>query len=149
MSEPPDLSLEGVEHRSLTEFTEQAYLNYSVCVIMDRVLLHIGGGLKPVQRRIIYAASELGLDADSKHKKSTHIVGDVPGKFHPHGDSACYEVMVPMARPFSYHYSLMDGQDNRGAPDDPKSLAAMCYTGACLSCYSEAPLNELGQGTVD
>lgn len=114
MSESLDLSLEGVERRSLAEFTEQAYLNYSMYVIMDRALPHIGDGLKPVQRRIVYAMSELGLDADSKHKKSARTVGDVLGKFHPHGDSACYEAMVLMAQPFSYRYPLVDGQGNWG-----------------------------------
>ena len=149
MSESLDLSLEGVERRSLADFTEQAYLNYSMYVIMDRALPHIGDGLKPVQRRIIYAMSELGLDADSKHKKSARTVGDVLGKFHPHGDSACYEAMVLMAQPFSYRYTLVDGQGNWGAPDDPKSFAAMRYTEARLSRYSEVLLSELGQGTVD
>ncbi|WP_395501652.1 DNA topoisomerase IV subunit A [Ectopseudomonas mendocina] len=149
MSESLDLSLEGVERRSLADFTEQAYLNYSMYVIMDRALPHIGDGLKPVQRRIVYAMSELGLDADSKHKKSARTVGDVLGKFHPHGDSACYEAMVLMAQPFSYRYTLVDGQGNWGAPDDPKSFAAMRYTEARLSRYSEVLLNELGQGTVD
>jgi topoisomerase-4 subunit A len=149
MSETLDLSLEGVERRSLADFTEQAYLNYSMYVIMDRALPHIGDGLKPVQRRIIYAMSELGLDADSKHKKSARTVGDVLGKFHPHGDSACYEAMVLMAQPFSYRYTLVDGQGNWGAPDDPKSFAAMRYTEARLSRYSEVLLSELGQGTVD
>ncbi len=118
-------------------------------VIMDRALPHIGDGLKPVQRRIIYAMSELGLDADSKHKKSARTVGDVLGKFHPHGDSACYEAMVLMAQPFSYRYTLVDGQGNWGAPDDPKSFAAMRYTEARLSRYSEVLLSELGQGTAD
>src|SRR5471032_3331285 len=128
MSDSLDLSLDGVERRSLADFTEQAYLNYSMYVIMDRALPHIGDGLKPVQRRIVYAMSELGLDADSKHKKSARTVGDVLGKFHPHGDSACYEAMVLMAQPFSYRYTLVDGQGNWGAPDDPKSFAAMRYT---------------------
>ena len=149
MSETLDLSLDGVERRSLADFTEQAYLNYSMYVIMDRALPHIGDGLKPVQRRIVYAMSELGLDADSKHKKSARTVGDVLGKFHPHGDSACYEAMVLMAQPFSYRYTLVDGQGNWGAPDDPKSFAAMRYTEARLSRYSEVLLTELGQGTVD
>ncbi|WP_017939435.1 DNA topoisomerase IV subunit A [Zestomonas thermotolerans] len=149
MSESLDLSLEGVERRSLAEFTEQAYLNYSMYVIMDRALPHIGDGLKPVQRRIVYAMSELGLDADAKHKKSARTVGDVLGKFHPHGDSACYEAMVLMAQPFSYRYTLIDGQGNWGAPDDPKSFAAMRYTEARLSRYAELLLSELGQGTVD
>ncbi|MBA1202882.1 DNA topoisomerase IV subunit A [Pseudomonas capeferrum] len=149
MSDPLELSLDGVERRSLADFTEQAYLNYSMYVIMDRALPHIGDGLKPVQRRIVYAMSELGLDADSKHKKSARTVGDVLGKFHPHGDSACYEAMVLMAQPFSYRYTLVDGQGNWGAPDDPKSFAAMRYTEARLSRYSEVLLSELGQGTVD
>ena len=149
MSDTLDLSLEGVERRSLADFTEQAYLNYSMYVIMDRALPHIGDGLKPVQRRIVYAMSELGLDADAKHKKSARTVGDVLGKFHPHGDSACYEAMVLMAQPFSYRYTLVDGQGNWGAPDDPKSFAAMRYTEARLSRYSEVLLSELGQGTVD
>ena len=149
MSESLDLSLDGVERRSLVDFTEQAYLNYSMYVIMDRALPHIGDGLKPVQRRIVYAMSELGLDADAKHKKSARTVGDVLGKFHPHGDSACYEAMVLMAQPFSYRYTLVDGQGNWGAPDDPKSFAAMRYTEARLSRYSEVLLTELGQGTVD
>ena len=149
MTQPVDLSLEGVERRSMAEFTEQAYLNYSMYVIMDRALPHIGDGLKPVQRRIVYAMSELGLDADSKYKKSARTVGDVLGKFHPHGDSACYEAMVLMAQPFSYRYPLVDGQGNWGAPDDPKSFAAMRYTEARLARYSEVLLTELGQGTVD
>ena len=149
MTQSYDLSLEGVERRSMAEFTEQAYLNYSMYVIMDRALPHIGDGLKPVQRRIIYAMSELHLDADSKHKKSARTVGDVLGKYHPHGDSACYEAMVLMAQPFSYRYPLVDGQGNWGAPDDPKSFAAMRYTEARLARYSEVLLTELGQGTVD
>ena len=149
MSDSLELSLDGVERRSLADFTEQAYLNYSMYVIMDRALPHIGDGLKPVQRRIIYAMSELGLDADAKHKKSARTVGDVLGKFHPHGDSACYEAMVLMAQPFSYRYTLVDGQGNWGAPDDPKSFAAMRYTEARLSRYAEVLLSEVGQGTVD
>lgn len=149
MNHSADLSLDGVERRSLADFTEQAYLNYSMYVIMDRALPHIGDGLKPVQRRIVYAMSELGLNADAKHKKSARTVGDVLGKFHPHGDSACYEAMVLMAQPFSYRYTLIDGQGNWGAPDDPKSFAAMRYTEARLSRYSEVLLAELGQGTVD
>lgn len=149
MSDSLELSLDGVERRSLADFTEQAYLNYSMYVIMDRALPHIGDGLKPVQRRIVYAMSELGLDADAKHKKSARTVGDVLGKFHPHGDSACYEAMVLMAQPFSYRYTLVDGQGNWGAPDDPKSFAAMRYTEARLSRYAEVLLSELGQGTVD
>ncbi|WP_457254121.1 DNA topoisomerase IV subunit A [Pseudomonas juntendi] len=149
MSDSLELSLDGVERRSLADFTEQAYLNYSMYVIMDRALPHIGDGLKPVQRRIVYAMSELGLDADAKHKKSARTVGDVLGKFHPHGDLACYEAMVLMAQPFSYRYTLVDGQGNWGAPDDPKSFAAMRYTEARLSRYAEVLLSEVGQGTVD
>ncbi|MGY4525411.1 DNA topoisomerase IV subunit A [Pseudomonas sp. TE21394] len=149
MSDSLELSLDGVERRSLADFTEQAYLNYSMYVIMDRALPHIGDGLKPVQRRIVYAMSELGLDADAKHKKSARTVGDVLGKFHPHGDSACYEAMVLMAQPFSYRYTLVDGQGNWGAPDDPKSFAAMRYTEARLSRYAEVLLSEVGHGTVD
>lgn len=149
MSDSLDLSMEGVERRALSSFTEEAYLNYSMYVIMDRALPHIGDGLKPVQRRIIYAMSELGLSATSKHKKSARTVGDVLGKYHPHGDSACYEAMVLMAQPFSYRYPLVDGQGNWGAPDDPKSFAAMRYTEARLARYSEVLLTELGQGTVD
>lgn len=149
MSDSLDLSMDGIERRSLASFTEEAYLNYSMYVIMDRALPHIGDGLKPVQRRIIYAMSELGLSASSKHKKSARTVGDVLGKYHPHGDSACYEAMVLMAQPFSYRYPLVDGQGNWGAPDDPKSFAAMRYTEARLARYSEVLLSELGQGTVD
>ena len=133
----------------LRTFTEKAYLNYSMYVIMDRALPFIGDGLKPVQRRIIYAMSELGLNAAAKFKKSARTVGDVLGKFHPHGDSACYEAMVLMAQPFSYRYPLVDGQGNWGAPDDPKSFAAMRYTESRLSKISEILLTELGQGTVD
>lgn len=143
------LSLEGVERRPLHSFTEEAYLNYSMYVIMDRALPHIGDGLKPVQRRIVYAMSELGLSALAKYKKSARTVGDVLGKYHPHGDSACYEAMVLMAQPFSYRYPLVDGQGNWGAPDDPKSFAAMRYTESRLTRFSEVLLNELGQGTTD
>lgn len=149
MNDLTEMSFEGVERQSLAEFTEQAYLNYSMYVIMDRALPHVGDGLKPVQRRIVYAMSELGLDADSKHKKSARTVGDVLGKYHPHGDIACYEAMVLMAQPFSYRYPLVDGQGNWGAPDDPKSFAAMRYTEARLARYSEVLLSELGQGTVN
>ena len=144
-----DFTMEGVERLPLHTFTEDAYLNYSMYVIMDRALPHIGDGLKPVQRRIIYAMSELGLSALSKHKKSARTVGDVLGKYHPHGDLACYEAMVLMAQPFSYRYPLVDGQGNWGAPDDPKSFAAMRYTEARLSRYAELLLSELGQGTVE
>jgi topoisomerase-4 subunit A len=149
MSDSLDLSMDGVERRAMSAFTEEAYLNYSMYVIMDRALPHIGDGLKPVQRRIIYAMSELGLSATSKHKKSARTIGDVLGKYHPHGDSACYEAMVLMAQPFSYRYTLVDGQGNWGAPDDPKSFAAMRYTEARLARYSEILLTEVGQGTVD
>jgi len=137
------------ERLALHEFTENAYLNYSMYVIMDRALPFIGDGLKPVQRRIVYAMSELGLNATAKFKKSARTVGDVLGKYHPHGDSACYEAMVLMAQPFSYRYPLVDGQGNWGAPDDPKSFAAMRYTESRLSRYAEVLLGELGQGTVD
>ncbi|MBD3653091.1 DNA topoisomerase IV subunit A [Kangiella sp.] len=143
------MNYEGIEKKSLAEFTEQAYLNYSMYVIMDRALPHIGDGLKPVQRRIVYAMSELGLKATAKYKKSARTVGDVLGKFHPHGDSACYEAMVLMAQPFSYRYPLVDGQGNWGAPDDPKSFAAMRYTESRLAAYAEVLLSELGQGTVN
>ena len=137
------------ERRPLKEFTEKAYLDYSMYVILDRALPHIGDGLKPVQRRIVYAMSELGLSAASKHKKSARTVGDVLGKYHPHGDSACYEAMVLMAQPFSYRYPLVDGQGNWGSQDDPKSFAAMRYTESRLTAYSQSLLAELGQGTVD
>lgn len=137
------------ERLALHEFTENAYLNYSMYVIMDRALPFIGDGLKPVQRRIVYAMSELGLNASAKFKKSARTVGDVLGKYHPHGDSACYEAMVLMAQPFSYRYPLVDGQGNWGAPDDPKSFAAMRYTESRLSKYAELLLSELGQGTVE
>ena len=138
-----------VERLSLREYTEKAYLDYSMYVILDRALPHIGDGLKPVQRRIIYAMRELALSASAKYKKSARTVGDVLGKFHPHGDSACYEAMVLMAQPFSYRYPLVDGQGNWGSPDDPKSFAAMRYTESRLSKFSEVLLAELGQGTVD
>lgn len=137
------------ESISLREYTERAYLDYSMYVILDRALPHVGDGLKPVQRRIIYAMSELGLKSSSKHKKSARTVGDVLGKFHPHGDSACYEAMVLMAQPFSYRYTLVDGQGNWGSPDDPKSFAAMRYTESKLSPYADVLLGELGLGTVD
>lgn len=144
-----EISFEGVEQLPLRKFTEDAYLNYSMYVIMDRALPYIGDGLKPVQRRIIYAMSELGLSASAKYKKSARTVGDVLGKYHPHGDLACYEAMVLMAQPFSYRYPLVDGQGNWGAPDDPKSFAAMRYTEAKLSKFAEVLLGELGQGTVE
>lgn len=138
-----------VERLSLREYTEKAYLDYSMYVILDRALPHIGDGMKPVQRRIIYAMRELSLTANAKYKKSARTIGDVLGKFHPHGDSACYEAMVLMAQSFSYRYPLVDGQGNWGSPDDPKSFAAMRYTEARLSKFSETLLAELGQGTVD
>ncbi len=144
-----EINYDGVEQLPMRKFTEDAYLNYSMYVIMDRALPYIGDGLKPVQRRIIYAMSELGLSAAAKYKKSARTVGDVLGKYHPHGDSACYEAMVLMAQPFSYRYPLVDGQGNWGAPDDPKSFAAMRYTEAKLSKFAEVLLGELGQGNVD
>ncbi len=140
---------EGIEQISLKSYSQQAYLNYSMYVINDRALPHIGDGLKPVQRRIIYAMSELGLKASAKFKKSARTIGDVIGKFHPHGDSACYEAMVLMAQSFSYRYPLVDGQGNWGSPDDPKSFAAMRYTESRLRKYAELLLSELGQGTVN
>jgi topoisomerase-4 subunit A len=138
-----------IERRPLADFTEQAYLNYSMYVILDRALPHIGDGLKPVQRRIIYAMSELGLKVGAKYKKSARTVGDVIGKFHPHGDSAAYEAMVLMAQPFSFRYPLVDGQGNWGSPDDPKSFAAMRYTESKLTAFADLLLSELEQGTVD
>lgn len=143
------LAHHATENRSVAEFTEQAYLSYAMYVIMDRALPHISDGLKPVQRRIVYAMSELGLKPSSKPKKSARTVGDVLGKYHPHGDSACYEAMVLMAQPFSYRYPFIEGQGNWGSPDDPKSFAAMRYTEAKLSAYSDLLLSELGQGTCD
>ncbi|OOZ43737.1 DNA topoisomerase IV subunit A [Solemya velum gill symbiont] len=140
---------EGLETQPLGQFTEKAYLDYSMYVILDRALPNIGDGLKPVQRRIAYAMSELGLSATAKFKKSARTIGDVLGKFHPHGDSACYEAMVLMAQGFSYRYPLVDGQGNWGSADDPKSFAAMRYTEARLAPYAKALLSELGQGTVD
>ncbi|WP_180008092.1 DNA topoisomerase IV subunit A [Acinetobacter sp. YH16057] len=143
------LAHHATENRSVAEFTEQAYLNYAMYVIMDRALPHISDGLKPVQRRIVYAMSELGLKPTGKPKKSARTVGDVLGKYHPHGDLACYEAMVLMAQPFSYRYPFIEGQGNWGSPDDPKSFAAMRYTEAKLSAYSDLLLSELGQGTCD
>ncbi len=143
------LNLEGVEQQALKDYTEQAYLDYSMYVILDRALPQIGDGLKPVQRRIIYAMSELGLSASSKPKKSARTVGDVIGKFHPHGDSACYEAMVLMAQDFSYRYPIIIGQGNWGSTDDPKSFAAMRYTESRLAPYAKSLLQELAQGTVD
>ena len=143
------MSQEGLEQLSVEEFSERAYLDYSMYVILDRALPFIGDGLKPVQRRIIYAMSELGLKSTAKFKKSARTVGDVLGKFHPHGDSACYEAMVLMAQPFSYRYPFIDGQGNWGAPDDPKSFAAMRYTESKLSPYADLLLAEINQGTVN
>jgi topoisomerase-4 subunit A len=137
------------EQIPLKDYAEKAYLDYSMYVVLDRALPHVGDGLKPVQRRIIYAMSELGLSATSKHKKSARTVGDVIGKFHPHGDSACYEAMVLMAQPFSFRYPLVDGQGNFGSPDDPKSFAAMRYTESRLTAYAKTLLSELAMGTVD
>lgn len=149
MNEDIILSDDGVEQIALRSYTQQAYLNYSMYVINDRALPSIGDGLKPVQRRIIYAMSELGLKASAKFKKSARTIGDVIGKFHPHGDSACYEAMVLMAQPFTYRYPLVDGQGNWGSQDDPKSFAAMRYTESRLRNYADVLLDELGQGTVE
>ena len=140
---------DSVESIPLALYTERAYLDYSMYVINDRALPHIGDGLKPVQRRIVFAMSELGLNSQAKFAKSARTVGDVLGKFHPHGDSACYEAMVHMAQPFSFRYPLIDGQGNWGAPDDPKSFAAMRYTESRLSRYAQLLLAESRQGTVD
>jgi topoisomerase-4 subunit A len=144
-----ELNFEGIERQPLKTFTEKAYLDYSMYVILDRALPALGDGLKPVQRRITYAMSELSLSAISKHKKSARTVGDVIGKYHPHGDSACYEAMVLMAQPFAYRYPIVDGQGNWGSQDDPKSFAAMRYTEAKLTKYAEVLLSELAHGTVD
>jgi topoisomerase-4 subunit A len=143
------LQFDAVEKLPLRDFAEKAYLDYSMYVILDRALPHIGDGLKPVQRRIIYAMSELGLLAAAKHKKSARTVGDVIGKFHPHGDTACYEAMVHMAQTFSYRYPIVDGQGNWGSSDDPRSFAAMRYTEARLTPYAATLLDELDQGTVE
>src|SRR5512138_3670223 len=144
-----ELNFDGIERVPLSVFTEKAYLDYSMYVVLDRALPHLGDGLKPVQRRIIYAMSDLGLSATSKPKKAARTVGDVIGKFHPHGDSACYEAMVHMAQSFSYRYTIVDGQGNWGSQDDPKSFAAMRYTEAKLTRYAQVLLNELEQGTVN
>src|SRR5690625_6039664 len=144
MSDYQGLRETEFETQRLKEFTEKAYLDYSMYVILDRALPHVGDGLKPVQRRIVYAMSELGLSNLAKHKKSARTVGDVLGKYHPHGDSACYEAMVLMAQPFSYRYPLVDGQGNWGSIDDPKSFAAMRYTEARLAPYTEVLL-EIGR----
>src|SRR5205085_2210633 len=149
MPQNQELNFEGVERQPLRTFTEKAYLDYSMYVILDRALPALGDEFKPVQRRIVYAMSELGLSAVSKHKKSARTVGDVLGKYHPHGDTACYEAMVLMAQPFSYRYPLVDGQGNWGSADDPKSFAAMRYTESRLTHFSQVLLSELGQGTVD
>ncbi len=149
MSDNMPLDFDGLEKMPLKQYTEKAYLDYSMYVILDRALPNLADGLKPVQRRIIYAMSELGLNATSKYKKSARTVGDVLGKFHPHGDSACYEAMVLMAQPFSYRYPLVDGQGNWGSQDDPKSFAAMRYTESRMAGYAQLLLAELGQGTVD
>ena len=149
MSDIVEIDSAGVEQVSLKAYAEKAYLDYSMYVILDRALPHVGDGLKPVQRRIVYAMSELGLKSSAKFKKSARTVGDVIGKFHPHGDSAAYEAMVLMAQSFSYRYPLVDGQGNWGSPDDPKSFAAMRYTESRLTFYAQALLEELGQGTVD
>lgn len=149
MSDILEIDSDGIEQVSMKQYTEKAYLDYSMYVILDRALPHVGDGLKPVQRRIVYAMSELGLKASAKFKKSARTVGDVIGKFHPHGDSAAYEAMVLMAQDFSYRYPLVDGQGNWGSPDDPKSFAAMRYTESRLTAYADVLLGELGQGTVD
>ena len=149
MPQNQELNFEGVERQPLRTFTEKAYLDYSMYVILDRALPALGDGLKPVQRRIVYAMSELGLSAVAKHKKAALTVGDVLGKFHPHGDTACYEAMVLMAQPFAYRYPLIDGQGNWGSQDDPKSFAAMRYTEAKLTRYAEVLLSELSDGTVE
>jgi topoisomerase-4 subunit A len=148
-SQQPPLDFEGIEKQPLRTFTEKAYLDYSMYVILDRALPQLADGLKPVQRRIIFAMSELGLAAGAKHKKSARTVGDVIGKYHPHGDSACYEAMVLMAQDFSYRYPIVDGQGNWGSTDDPKSFAAMRYTESRLRSYAQVLLSELGQGTVE
>jgi len=149
MPSQPTLDFEGIERQSLRKFTEKAYLDYSMYVILDRALPHIGDGLKPVQRRIVYVMSEQGSTQAAKHKKAARAVGDVIGKYHPHGDAACYEAMVLMAQPFSYRYPLVDGQGNFGSQDNPKSFAAYRYTEARLTRYASLLLSELGQGTVD
>ncbi len=148
-STPPILPFAETEKQSLAQFTEKAYRDYSMYVILDRALPHLADGLKPVQRRIVFAMSELGLGPNAKHKKSARTVGDVLGKYHPHGDVACYEAMVLMAQPFSVRYPLVDGQGNWGSQDDPKSFAAMRYTEARLTPFAQVLLSELGQGTVD
>lgn len=144
-----ELNFDGIEQLPVKDFAERSYLDYSMYVILDRALPSVADGLKPVQRRITYAMSELGLSATSKPKKSARTVGDVLGKFHPHGDSACYEAMVLMAQPFSYRYPIINGQGNWGSQDDPKSFAAMRYTESKMSPYAKSLLQELGEGTVE
>lgn len=144
-----ELNFEGIELLPVKDFAERSYLDYSMYVILDRALPSVADGLKPVQRRIVYAMSELGLSAASKPKKSARTVGDVIGKFHPHGDSACYEAMVLMAQPFSYRYPIISGQGNWGSQDDPKSFAAMRYTESKMTPYAKVLLQELGEGTAD
>src|SRR5258708_1890994 len=146
---PPPPIVPEVEHQPVAEFARKAYLDYSMYVILDRALRNTADGLKPVQRRIVYAMSELGLGNNAKFKKSARTVGDVIGKFHPHGDSACYEAMVLMAQPFSMRYPLIEGQGNWGSPDDPKSFAAMRYTESRLTKFAQTLLSELEQGTTD
>ena len=149
MQSTMSFEFDDVERRPLKEFAEKAYLDYSMYVVLDRALPHVGDGLKPVQRRIVYAMSELGLSGGAKFKKSARTVGDVLGKFHPHGDSACYEAMVLLAQPFASRYPLIDGQGNWGTADEPKSFAAMRYTEARLTKFAEILLRELRDGTVD
>ena len=149
MSQNEAISYEGIEQLSLDAFVKPSYLNYAMYVIMDRALPFIGDGFKPVQRRIVYAMSELGLRVTTKHKKSARTVGDVLGKYHPHGDAACYEAMVLMAQDFSYRYPLIDGQGNWGSNASPKEFAAMRYTESRLSAYADVFLGELSMGTVD
>jgi topoisomerase-4 subunit A len=149
MLEQKMTSYEGIEQLSLDAFVRPSYLNYAMYVIMDRALPFIGDGFKPVQRRIVYAMSELGLRSTTKHKKSARTVGDVLGKYHPHGDTACYEAMVLMAQDFSYRYPLIDGQGNWGSNASPKEFAAMRYTEARLSAYADVFLSEVSMGTVD
>src|SRR5438067_4349980 len=146
---PPPPTIPDIEKLPVADFARKAYLDYSMYVILDRALPHVADGLKPVQRRIVYAMSELGLSSQSKPKKSARTVGDVIGKFHPHGDSACYEAMVLMAQPFSMRYPLVDGQGNWGSPDDPKSFAAMRYTESRLTKFASTLLSELEQGTTE
>ena len=143
------MSNQKIDAIKLKDYAEESYLNYSMYVILDRALPNIGDGMKPVQRRILYAMSELGLNAGSKYKKSARTVGDVIGKFHPHGDSAAYEAMVLMAQNFSFRYPLVDGQGNWGTQDDPKSFAAMRYTESRLTAYANLLLEEIKLGTVD